>query len=82
MKAYSITPKGQVTIPLKIRDKLKLKPGDKIIYQSTKRGILLKPAKRNMLTDYGFLNGRQKSGDDLDSIRKSVREKIVKQTHG
>jgi AbrB family looped-hinge helix DNA binding protein len=82
MKAYSITPKGQVTIPLEIRDKLKLKPGDKIIYQNTKRGVLLKPAKRNILTDFGFLNGRQKPGDGLDSIRKSIRKKIVKRARG
>jgi len=33
MKAYTITPKGQVTIPAEIRAKMKLKPGDKIIYE-------------------------------------------------
>ena len=82
MKAYSITPKGQVTIPLEIRDKLKLKPGDKVIYQNTKRGVLLKPAKRNMLDDFGFLNGRQKPGHGLDSIRKTIRKKIVKRAQG
>jgi len=78
MKTYSITAKGQVTVPLEIREKLKLKPGDKVMYQDTQEGVLLKPAKRNMLADFGFLEGRQKSKKDLDLIRKAVREKIAK----
>jgi AbrB family looped-hinge helix DNA binding protein len=78
MKSYSITAKGQVTVPLEIREKLKLKPGDKVIYQDTQEGVLLKPAKRNMLADFGFLEDRQKSKKDLDLIRKAVREKIAK----
>ncbi len=78
MKAYSITAKGQVTVPLEIRERLKLKPGDKVIYQDMEEGILLKPAKRNMLTDFGFLKGKQKSKKDLDLIRKLVRGEMAK----
>ena len=78
MKAYSITAKGQVTVPLEIRERLNLKPGDKVIYQDMEEGILLKPAKRNMLTDFGFLKGKQKSKKDLDLIRKLVRAEMAK----
>jgi hypothetical protein len=56
---------------------LKLKPGDKVIYQSTKNGIMLKPVKRNMLGDFGFLKAKQRAGADLDTIRESVRKKIA-----
>jgi len=77
MKAYSITPKGQVTIPVSIREKLNLKPGDKILYEKKPDGIFLKPAKRNMLHDYGFLKGRRKLEKDLGSIRKAVRGKLA-----
>ena len=82
MKAYSITSKGQVTIPLEIRQKLKLKPGDKVVYQNAENGIVLKPVKRNMLTDFGFLRTRLKPGKDLDSIRESIRHKIAKRVQG
>lgn len=78
MKSYSITSKGQVTVPLEIRERLKLKPGDKVIYQDTREGILLKPAKRTMLDDFGFLQGREKVEKELPLIRKAVREKIAK----
>ena len=78
MKSYSITSKGQVTVPLEIRQRLKLKPGDKVVYQDTQEGILLKPAKRTMLDDFGFLRGRESAEKELDMIREAVREKIAK----
>jgi AbrB family looped-hinge helix DNA binding protein len=77
MKAYTITPKGQVTIPAEIRAKMKLKPGDKIIYEDRSGGIFIKPAGRDMLMDFGFLKGHKKS-PDLEKIRKAVRTKIAK----
>ena len=39
-----IQEKGQVTIPLKIRNKLKLKRGDMVMFVETEEGVLLKPA--------------------------------------
>ena len=80
MKAYTITPKGQVTIPAEIRERLKLKPGDKITYEDTSVGIVLKPAKKDMIADFGFLKGRKEPAD-LENIRKSVREKIAGRSH-
>ena len=80
MKAYTITPKGQVTIPSEIREKLKLQPGDKVTYQDTAAGILLKPAKKDMIDDFGFLKGRCKPAE-LDTIRKAIRKKIADKGH-
>jgi AbrB family looped-hinge helix DNA binding protein len=76
MKTYTITPKGQVTIPVEIREKLKLYPGDKIAYEDTASGILIRPAKKDMMTDFGFLKGRGLS-EDLEEIRHAVRKKIA-----
>ena len=59
MKAYTITPKGQVTIPAEIREKLKLYPGDKITYEDSATGILIKPTKKDMMADFGFLRKRE-----------------------
>jgi len=78
MKSYSITSKGQVTVPLEIRERLKLKPGDKVVYRDTQEGILLKPAKRTVLDDIGFLRGRESAEKELPLIRKAVRGKIAK----
>ncbi|MGD8801492.1 MAG: AbrB/MazE/SpoVT family DNA-binding domain-containing protein [Desulfobacterales bacterium] len=80
MKAYTITPKGQVTIPAEIREKMKLKPGDKITYEDTAAGILLRPSKMDMMDDFGFLQGLKKPAD-LETIRKSVRKEIAEKMH-
>ena len=71
-----VTTKGQVTIPAEIREKLKLYPGDKITYEDTAAGILLKPAKKDMIDDFGFLK-ECKHSENLEAIRKSVRKKIA-----
>ena len=76
MKVYTITPKGQVTIPVEIREKLKLYPGDKITYEDTAAGVLIKPAKRDMLGDFGFLKAHEET-EALEEIRLSVRKKIA-----
>ena len=76
MKAYTITPKGQVTLPAEIREKLKLYPGDKITYEDTAAGIVIKSAKKDMIADFGFLKGR-KPTEGLEAVRKSVRKKIA-----
>ncbi len=80
MKAYTITPKGQVTIPAEIREKMKLKPGDKITYEDTAAGILLRPSKKDMMSDFGFMKGRRKPAE-LETIRSTVRKKIAEKIH-
>ena len=77
MKSYAITPKGQVTIPVSLREELKLKPGDKIIYEKSSGGILMKPAKKTMLDDFGFMNDIGARKTDINEIRKTVRKRIV-----
>jgi len=78
MKAYAITPKGQVTIPVSLREELNLKPGDRIIYEKSSGGILMKPAKKNMLDDFGFMKNRDSQKVDVKDIRKAIRKKIAK----
>jgi AbrB family looped-hinge helix DNA binding protein len=78
MKTYAITPKGQVTIPVSLREELNLKPGDKVIYEKSTGGILMKPAKRNMLDDFGFLKNIDAQKIQMTDIRKVIRKKIAK----
>ncbi len=77
MKAYAITPKGQVTIPVSLREELNLKPGDRIIYEKSSGGILMKPAKKNMLDDFGFMKSRDFQKVDVKDIRKAIRKEIA-----
>lgn len=80
MKAYTITLKGQVTIPTEIREKMKLKPGDKITYEDTAAGIFLRAVKMDMMADFGFMKGQEKPAD-IETIRKSIRQKLGQKIH-
>ncbi|MBU2645832.1 AbrB/MazE/SpoVT family DNA-binding domain-containing protein [bacterium] len=77
MKAYAITQKGQVTIPVSLRDELNLKPGDKVIYEKSSGGILMKPAQKNILDDFGFMKNLALKETDIEVVRKAVRTKIA-----
>lgn len=44
MQLVTITTKGQVTIPKKIREKLGLVPGDKVIFEEDKNSAKVRPA--------------------------------------
>ena len=78
MKTYAITPKGQVTIPVSLREELKLKPGDKVLYEKSAGGILIKPARQNMLNDFGFLKNMKAKEANLEAARKAIRSKLAK----
>ncbi len=56
--------KGQVTIPLDIRRKLKLKKGDLVTFVETEEGILIKPAEIVV-------------AEALDQIGKALKEKGI-----
>jgi len=43
--AARVQEKGQVTIPLEIRRKLKLKKGDMVAFVMSENGVLIKPAE-------------------------------------
>lgn len=40
-----VTSKGQVTIPLTIREILKLKPGSTVMFKVTDKGVILSPCE-------------------------------------
>ena len=42
MQSGVLTTKGQIVIPKELRDKYKLKPGTKVIFEETAEGIILK----------------------------------------
>ncbi|MGQ4875691.1 MAG: AbrB/MazE/SpoVT family DNA-binding domain-containing protein [Promethearchaeia archaeon] len=51
-----VSKKGQITIPKKIREELGIKPGDKIVFESTSTGIVL----------------RKKEDSDIDKLLNEV----------
>lgn len=51
MKVAKVLNKGLVVIPKDIRDKLKIKEGDRIIWEVSKDRAVIRPVKKGMLTE-------------------------------
>ena len=75
MLISTITQKGQVTIPIKIRQALKLKTNDKVIFVRRGDSIIIKPVK-----DISSLRGiiEVTNPQDFVSIREKVKNKVSK----
>lgn len=64
----TVTSKGQVTIPLGIREKLGLKPGVKIMFEETESGFLMKTRTEALQSLKGCASyqGKVLSIDDMN----------------
>ncbi|MGH6671351.1 MAG: AbrB/MazE/SpoVT family DNA-binding domain-containing protein [Xanthobacteraceae bacterium] len=74
----TITRKGQVTIPKSIRDRLNLRPGNKVDFEPTPDGhfILVKAGKKSAArveSRFGRIRGTLKSDMTTDEIMALMR---------
>ena len=75
-KASKITSKGQVTIPKKIRDSLKVSPGDFVLFVKDGDTIILKTSK-TLLDFKGWIQTDRKI-DDWEQVRKKIKKTVAK----
>jgi AbrB family looped-hinge helix DNA binding protein len=71
--SYTLTKKGQVTIPLSIRKKYGLENGDKIFFEEGKNEIKIKPANESFESVYQSVKPLKKRLS-LAQIRKIALE--------
>lgn len=73
--------KGQVTIPLEIRQKLKLKKGDLVTFVETENGVVIKPAEivaLEALDEIGrALKAKGYNLEELIERGRAIREEII-----
>jgi AbrB family looped-hinge helix DNA binding protein len=75
MATATITSKGQVTIPKKIREKLGLKPGDKISFEVNEKGKLDVSTKTHSIMDTaGILHRPGQKAKSIEEMNEGVAE--------
>ncbi|MFN2438242.1 MAG: AbrB/MazE/SpoVT family DNA-binding domain-containing protein [Chitinophagaceae bacterium] len=52
METSILTPKGQLLIPKRLRDKYGLQPGIKIVFEESKNGLIVKPMNKNYFKQF------------------------------
>lgn len=59
MATAAVTSKGQITIPIEVRKKLGLKPGDRVLFEESESGeIVLKPKTGSIMDLRGVFKWR------------------------
>jgi len=78
--------KGQVTIPVEIREKLNLRKGDLVTFVETEEGVVIKPAEvvvSEALDEIGrALKERGISLEELIERGRGIRESIIEEEYG
>ncbi len=76
IQSTTMTQKGQVTIPVLVRNALGLKRGDQVQFTLKKKVVQIKPAKKfSIMSLYGSLKSKVKpnlSGQDLIKWEKEM----------
>jgi antitoxin PrlF len=85
ISAVRMQEKGQVTIPLEIRRKLKLRKGDLVTFVETDAGIVIKPAEivaSDALREIGkALRARGVTPEELLERGRSIREDLLREDY-
>jgi len=75
MAVATLTSKGQVTIPVEVRRKLRLKPGDRIDFVVEAGGEVRLKAKKRPLADLlGVLRGAAKRPLSVEQMHDAILE--------
>jgi AbrB family looped-hinge helix DNA binding protein len=77
MSMSILTKKYQTTIPKEIRNLLKLKPSDKIIYLTEGEKVILKPLRGNILELRGSVRTKKKP-IDFKKLREDTRKIVTR----
>jgi AbrB family looped-hinge helix DNA binding protein len=75
MQAVKVLPKWQITIPKKVREKLKIKVGDTIVVEERQGEIVLK--KGNTIFDY--TQSLPNLGITVDEIREKAAAEVARE---
>ena len=77
MALTTLSTKGQVTIPKKIRDSLKLHTGDKIeIIVTEKREAIIRPVSKKVDDIFGKLHKPGRKAVSLDAMNDVIRARM------
>ncbi|NLJ37300.1 MAG: AbrB/MazE/SpoVT family DNA-binding domain-containing protein [Candidatus Atribacteria bacterium] len=70
-----LTKKSQITLPKKVRDLLKLKPGDQVNFEVEGNVVRIIPMPSRIEDNFGKVTPRKKP-ENFAEIRKDMEEKI------
>lgn len=72
MKTSQLTIKGQITLPKDVRERFRLRPGDRVAFEPESDGIKVRPVRRTILDWAGSLRSPEPAVSD-EAVKQRVR---------
>lgn len=73
MSAATVTSKGQITIPKEVRERLKLKAGDRVVFVvGSDADVVLKPAKTDIRELHGMLQRKRQRARTIAEMDQGI----------
>ena len=73
-----MTSKGQITIPKEVRERLKLRAGDRVVFVvRSDDDVVLKPAKTDVRELYGMLHRRGRRARTIEEMDQGVAQLLA-----
>ncbi len=79
MIGSKITTKGQTTIPKKIRERLNLQVGDRVLFLEKDGEIVLQPVTQTLRDRRGSVEPR-KEPENFEDVREDVKKRVAERT--
>jgi AbrB family looped-hinge helix DNA binding protein len=79
MIGSKITTKGQTTIPKKIRERLNLQAGDRVLFLEKDGEIVLQPVTQTLRDRRGSVEPR-KEPENFEDVREDVKKRVAERT--
>jgi len=76
MYTATVSPKGQITLPARLRKLLGIDPNDKVALVFRENEIILKPLKGNIKDLRGSVKPKRRP-EDFATIRRKVKKEIA-----
>lgn len=73
-----VTRKGQVTIPIEIRQEWNLKPRDQVVFEREGDKVVVRPATSTLMAGYGAVKPRRRP-EDFAAIREAVEQAVARE---
>jgi antitoxin PrlF len=78
MPAATVTSKGQITIPKEVRERLKLKAGDRVVFVvQSDNDVVLKPAKTDIRELYGMLHRKGRRARTIEEMDQGIADLVA-----
>ena len=77
LEMLTVSTKGQITIPVDVRDHFNIKAGDKMFWETTDEGFLIRKPQKGLLEYKGFIKDKYNPREDREKAMTGMAAHVL-----